>query len=119
METINYGRNKFYDTGPRSQYYKTFFIVIYATSGIFPCDFSSDYADSGVIPLKKSFLILGPGVIIIKLFFNVIYSTRGIFPYGIYSEYADSGVNYAEKSFVTWVRGVNSIKLFPLLVTIL
>jgi hypothetical protein len=27
METVNYGRNKFYDTGPRAQCYKTNYIV--------------------------------------------------------------------------------------------
>jgi len=46
-------KKKFLDIGSRGQYYKTFWGIIYATSGVFPYDFDWGYTDSDVIMPKK------------------------------------------------------------------
>ncbi len=45
------------EVGIWGQYYKTFLGIIYATSGVFPCDFDLGYTDSNVIMSKKFYNI--------------------------------------------------------------
>jgi hypothetical protein len=44
---------KFYNIDHTGQYYKTFFGIIYTTSGIFHYDFDWGYANSDVFTSKK------------------------------------------------------------------